>query len=97
MSGYKRGVLVHAPTLRYCVDMYSRNVVLLGRGWGFRLVDVDLQEHLVNKNIQVFQTVLQMVAPLCLRCRPLLGTCVLVDCLPQLPCEIFDNSYYTVC
>jgi hypothetical protein len=52
---YMRCVLVHAPTLRYCVGKYLRNVVLLVRGWWFRLVAVNLQKQLVDKIIQVFE------------------------------------------
>jgi hypothetical protein len=52
---YMRGVLVHAPTFRYRVGRYRRNVMLLVRGWWFRLVAVYLHEQLVNKIIQLFK------------------------------------------
>jgi hypothetical protein len=56
----KRGVLVHAPTLRYYVGRYCRNVMLLVRGWWFRLVFVYLQNRLDDTSLQ---NALRMVAP----------------------------------
>jgi hypothetical protein len=48
------GELVYAPTLKYNVGMYWRNVMLLVMGWRFRMVAVYLRE-LVNKILQVLK------------------------------------------